>query len=79
MTCGCGTYCPLVQEGVVELHKLLLRLFRVEVLEELSVKVAQLTVQGRKKRNQSPVATKADVKEFAPRQSRSTDGKPTPS
>lgn len=40
--CACTTYRPFVQESVVELHKLLLSLFCVEVLEELGVKVAQL-------------------------------------
>lgn len=55
MICGCVTYCPLVQESVVELHKLLLGLFCVEVLKELGVKVAQLVAEERKERNQSPV------------------------
>lgn len=49
MRCGCGTYRPLVQEGVVELHKLLLGLFCVEVLEKVGVKVAQLAAEERKK------------------------------
>lgn len=48
MICGCTTYCPLVQKSVVELHKLLLGLFCIEVLEELGVKVAQLAVEERK-------------------------------
>lgn len=56
MICGCATYRPLVQESVVELHKLLLGLFGIEVLEEVGVKVAQLAVEERRERNQSPVA-----------------------
>lgn len=55
MICGCTTYCPLVQESGVELHKLLLGLFCIEVLEELGVKVAQLAAEERKERNKSPV------------------------
>lgn len=38
----CATYCTLVQESVVELHKLLLGLFGTEVFEEVSVEVTKL-------------------------------------
>lgn len=38
-----ATYGALVQESVVELHKLLLGLFGVEVPEEVGMKVTQLT------------------------------------
>lgn len=38
-----ATYGALVQESVVELHKLLLGLFGAEVPEEVGMKVAQLT------------------------------------
>lgn len=56
MICGCATHCPLVQESVVELHKLLLGLFGVEVLDEVGVKVAQLAAEERRERNESAVA-----------------------
>lgn len=39
---SCATYCTLVQESVVELHKLLLGLFGTEVPEEVSMEVNQL-------------------------------------
>lgn len=38
-----ATYCTLVQESVVELHKLLLGLFGTEVPEEVSMEVTQLS------------------------------------
>lgn len=56
MICGRATYCPLVQESVVELRKLLLGLFGAEVLEEVGVKVAQLAAEERRERNQSAAA-----------------------
>lgn len=50
MICGCATYSSLVQESVVELHKLLLCLFGVEVLEEVGVKIAQLAAKEKRER-----------------------------
>lgn len=38
----CATYCTLVQECVVELHKLLLGLFGTEGPEEVCVEVTEL-------------------------------------
>lgn len=38
----CATYCTLVQECVVELHKLLLGLFGTEGSEEVCVEVTEL-------------------------------------
>ena len=38
----CSTYCTLVQEAVVEFHKLFFGLFSTEVFEEFSMKVAEL-------------------------------------
>lgn len=40
-----ATYGALVQESVVELHKLLLGLFGAEVPEEVGMKVTQLTAE----------------------------------
>lgn len=42
-----ATYCTLVQESVVELHKLLLGLFGTEVPEEVSMEVTQLREERR--------------------------------
>lgn len=42
-----ATYCTLVQESVVELHKLLLGLFGTEVPEEVSMEVTQLRGERR--------------------------------
>lgn len=47
--CVSCTYSTLVQEAVVELHKLLLGLFGIEVLEEVSMEVTQLSGGGREK------------------------------
>lgn len=41
-TMQCATYCTLVQERVVELHKLLLGLFGTEGSEEVSMEVTEL-------------------------------------
>lgn len=47
-----STYCTLIQEGVVELHKLLLGLFGTEGPEEVSMKVTQL----REKRDRQKIS-----------------------